>query len=89
MRIQDVNRIGALQSYQKMGQKSLEKNIQRTHQKDQVEISSQGQERLKQVRGEQPTREERISQLKQQLSTGTYQVDSSQIAEKILSYWKK
>lgn len=32
---------------------------------------------------------EKIQELKKQISEGTYQVDSKEVAEKILSFWKK
>lgn len=89
MRIHDTNRLGMIQSYQKMGQMIPEKNnIQKKQQKDQVEISSQGQEKLKQIREDHVNRQERLIELKQQVELGSYKVDSGKVAEKLLSYLK-
>jgi negative regulator of flagellin synthesis FlgM len=53
-----------------------------------VQISSRGQEISKAMMSEQTQRQNRIQELKQQITDGSYQVDSSKIAEKFIGFWK-
>lgn len=89
MRIQDTNRLGMIQSYQKMGQKLPEKQTEKPPKHDQVQISSQAQEKLRQIQSEQTGREERIQQLKEHVDKGNYPFDSDKLADRLLSLWKK
>jgi len=58
-------------------------------QKDQVSISNEAQEMLEaKMRSGTPERAQKIEDLKQQVSTGTYHVDAGKIAEKLLPYFK-
>jgi negative regulator of flagellin synthesis FlgM len=54
--------------------------------KDQVQISSQAKALL-QKNAEELSRQERIDQLKQQIKSGEYQVDSRKVAERIYEFW--
>lgn len=68
--------------------KQMEKNAtaQNIKKEDKVEISKAALE----LQGTQDeVRLEKIQELKKQISEGTYQVDSKEVAEKILSFWKK
>ncbi|WP_400243409.1 flagellar biosynthesis anti-sigma factor FlgM [Niallia sp. JL1B1071] len=68
--------------------KQIEKNeaTQNIRKEDKVEISKAALE----LQGTQDdVRLEKIQELKKQISNGTYQVDSKEVAEKILSFWKK
>lgn len=68
--------------------KQIEKNAatQNIRKEDKVEISKAALE----LQGTQDeVRLEKIQKLKTQISDGTYQVDSKEVAEKILSFWKK
>ncbi|MED5098974.1 flagellar biosynthesis anti-sigma factor FlgM [Niallia circulans] len=68
--------------------KQMEKNAAALNIKkeDKVEISKAALE----LQGTQDeVRLEKIQELKKQISEGTYQVDSKEVAEKILSFWKK
>ncbi|MDR4316322.1 anti-sigma factor repressor of sigma(D)-dependent transcription [Niallia circulans] len=68
--------------------KQMEKNVdaQNIKKEDKVEISKAALE----LQGTQDeVRLEKIQELKKQISEGTYQVDSKEVAEKILSFWKK
>jgi negative regulator of flagellin synthesis FlgM len=53
-----------------------------------VQISSRGQEISKAMMSEQTQRQNRVQELKQQITDGSYQVDSSKIAEKFIGFWK-
>jgi negative regulator of flagellin synthesis FlgM len=53
-----------------------------------VKISSRGREISQAMMSEQVGRQNRVQELKQQITDGSYQVDSSKIAEKMIGFWK-
>ncbi|WEG11249.1 flagellar biosynthesis anti-sigma factor FlgM [Pullulanibacillus sp. KACC 23026] len=52
-----------------------------------VQISSRGRELSQAALSEQTQRKSRVDELKQQISNGTYQVDSRKIADKMINFW--
>lgn len=64
-------------------------NCNNSSSSDVVDISTNGQEIYQAMKSEQASRQNRIEQLKQQISAGTYKVDSLKLTETILSFWKK
>ncbi|USG65332.1 flagellar biosynthesis anti-sigma factor FlgM [Brevibacillus ruminantium] len=89
MRINEPNRTGMINSYNQSNKAQSAKG--RTPMgKDEVNISSEALEMLKQVEDPQsPARREKVSSLKQQVEEGTYKVPSEKIAEKFLAFWRK
>ncbi|MCH6266836.1 flagellar biosynthesis anti-sigma factor FlgM [Neobacillus citreus] len=87
MRINDT-KLG-FYSYQNQQKNS---NISNTSKKvsnsAEVKISSRGREISEALQSEQTQRHQRIQELKQQIADGTYHVDSSKIADKMLDFWK-
>ena len=53
-----------------------------------VNISSRGREISQAMMSEQIGRQNRVQELKQQVTDGTYKVDSSKVAEKMIGFWK-
>lgn len=53
-----------------------------------VKISSQGREMAQALTSDQAQRQERVQELKKQIADGTYKIDSSKIADKMLDFWK-
>lgn len=90
MKINETGRVGAINSYQRnieSGQKSEEKKNRR---KDEVSISAEAMEMLQATeRSSNAERTQHIQDLKQQVASGTYQVDSNKLAEKLLPYFKQ
>lgn len=90
MKINGVNRIGGVSPYLKQDTKPAEWKGKRESQKDEVQISAQAQElhEAQSSQGMQEVRRQKLHDLKQSVSTGTYYVDAGQIAEKLLPYIK-
>ncbi|WP_429844159.1 flagellar biosynthesis anti-sigma factor FlgM [Brevibacillus sp. FIR094] len=90
MRINEPNRAGMINTYNKTGSNPLNKNGKIPMGKDEVNISREALEMLKQVEEPNaPARREKVEQLKKQVEDGAYKVSSEKIAEKFLSFWKK
>lgn len=90
MRINEPNRAGMINAYNKTGAAPVGKSGKIPMGKDEVKISTEALEMLKQVEDPNaPERREKVEQLKKQVEEGTYRVSSEKIAEKFLSFWKK
>jgi negative regulator of flagellin synthesis FlgM len=73
--------------YQRQFNKT-EQAAKATNKKDKVEISLAAKE-LQEATKFETARQEKIERLKQQIQTGTYQIDEKAIAESILNYYFK
>ncbi|MCM3079648.1 flagellar biosynthesis anti-sigma factor FlgM [Brevibacillus invocatus] len=90
MRIHEPNRTGMIQAYNKTGTAPVKKNGKLAMGKDEVKISTEAMEMLKQVEDPNaPARREKVEQLRKKVEEGTYHVPSEKIADKFLSFWKK
>ncbi|MED4911315.1 flagellar biosynthesis anti-sigma factor FlgM [Brevibacillus centrosporus] len=90
MRINEPNRVGMINAYNKTGNAHVGKTGKIPMGKDEVNISTEALEMLKQVEDpDSPQRREKVDQLKKQVEEGTYRVSSDKIAEKFLSFWQK
>ena len=87
MKINETNRIGAYNNYQKQMDQRVD-SANKKKQKDIVEISAEAKEMLSTSQSNSPERQKRIEELKQSVSAGTYKVDAGKIADKLLPYLK-
>lgn len=89
MKINDIQRIGAINQYRRSSDNQYGKDAaHNAKRRDQVEISTEAKE-LQELQGLQgATNKERIEELKQSVSSGTYHVDARQIAEKLFPFIK-
>lgn len=85
MRINDVKY--GLNPYQNQINRN-KANTNKSSGSDVVDISTSGQEIYQAMKSDQVDRQQRLNQLKQQVSDGTYKVDSQKVAEKMTEFWK-
>ncbi|WP_058300358.1 flagellar biosynthesis anti-sigma factor FlgM [Gorillibacterium timonense] len=94
MKINEPSRIGGVNPYHKQQDGKLTgAGKEKAKLKDQLQISPEAKElqelqAASQKNAADPARLAKVEELKQQVSTGTYRVDSGKIAEKLLPYLK-
>ncbi|ASJ56102.1 flagellar biosynthesis anti-sigma factor FlgM [Brevibacillus formosus] len=90
MRINEPNRVGMINAYNKTGNNQVGKSDKIPMGKDEVNISTEALEMQRKVEDvNSPQRREKVEQLKKQVEEGKYHVSSERIADKLLSFWKK
>lgn len=90
MRVNEPNRVSMINAYNKGGTTQSSKEYKAKMGKDEVQISSEALELLKQIEDlDAPARKEKVEELRERIEQGTYHVPSEKIAEKFLSFWKK
>ncbi|WP_211749595.1 flagellar biosynthesis anti-sigma factor FlgM [Paenibacillus sp. Marseille-Q4541] len=89
MKINESGRIGAINSYSRNIESGQQTESKKASRKDEVTISPEAMEMLqKQEQVNNSERAQRIQELKQQVASGTYKVDTEQLAEKMMPYFK-
>ncbi|MBH5320616.1 flagellar biosynthesis anti-sigma factor FlgM [Paenibacillus sp. GSMTC-2017] len=88
MKINETNRIGGVNPYQKQAEYRGDE-VKKARQKDEVQISAAAKEMLTTSKLGNAERNERINELKQSVTSGTYHVEAGKIAEKLLPYLKE
>lgn len=85
MKINDINRLQGINKYRKTSQKE---NIKaKSSKKDQISISNEAKILLEQ--NKEVVNKQKVSELKEKVNNGTYSVDSKQVAEKMLEWFRK
>ncbi|MCC3379476.1 flagellar biosynthesis anti-sigma factor FlgM [Paenibacillus farraposensis] len=87
MKINETNRIGAINPYQRNMETGRQEEQKKSRRKDEVSISPEAMEMLN--RSSDTDRVKKIQELKQQVVSGTYRVDADKIADKLLPYFKQ
>jgi negative regulator of flagellin synthesis FlgM len=86
MRINDMKY--GFHSYQSQQNRSTINNTDRKSSPSaEIKISAKGLEISKALATGQAERQARIQELKAQIASGTYNVDSSKVADKLLGFW--
>ncbi|GGA43719.1 flagellar biosynthesis anti-sigma factor FlgM [Paenibacillus physcomitrellae] len=89
MKINDIGRLGAVNSYQRTADHQRQIEDKKIKRQDQVSISNEALELLKSKdKATDPAKAEKIQDLKAQVASGTYQVEAGKIAEKLAPYFK-
>ena len=89
MKINGINRVGGTNPYARQDAKSAELKGKQGKRKDEVQISAEAQELLEARKAAYAElRSQKVQELKHSVSTGTYRVESGQIAEKLFPYIK-
>jgi negative regulator of flagellin synthesis FlgM len=88
MKINETNRIGATNPYQKHNEARIA-STSKARQKDEVQISAAAKEMLTTSQSQGAERTKQLEQLKQSVASGTYHVEAGKIAEKLLPYLKE
>lgn len=88
MKINDTQRITAAQQYQR--QYAAQRSAKPAMRKDELSISTEAKEMLDaQNKVQDPSRAERIQDLKQAVSTGTYDVNAEKLADKLMPLFRR
>ncbi|ANS77297.1 flagellar biosynthesis anti-sigma factor FlgM [Paenibacillus yonginensis] len=88
MKINDIGRLGAVNSYQRQTDNIRQIEDKKNKRKDEVSISSEALEMLKASdTTAASTNAKRIQELKEQTQSGTYRVDAEKLAKKLAPYF--
>lgn len=85
MKINDMQRIGAYHTYHHATEQRTS-SASGKRRKDEVAFSAEAMELLKSRKFDESDRAQRIEQLKQEVSAGTYKVDIGKLADKIAPF---
>ncbi|SDE35162.1 anti-sigma-28 factor, FlgM family [Paenibacillus sp. UNCCL117] len=89
MKINRTDQVGSVNPYKKAQEAINTPGPNKKRAKDQVEISSEAKELLSSLGGTHALNsKERIDELKHSVQSGTYQVDSRKLAEKLFPFLK-
>jgi negative regulator of flagellin synthesis FlgM len=87
MKINEPQRVSAVNSYQKQTE-SRSTSASGKRKTDQVQISAEAQEMLSSSQTQKEERADRVNDLKKEVASGTYHVDTGKIAEKLWPFLK-
>jgi negative regulator of flagellin synthesis FlgM len=83
VKINETQRVGAIHSYKRSEEsRTGETNSKKSGRRDEVQISSEAKE----LQDSSGVSRQKINELKQAVSSGTYHVDAMKVAEKLLPY---
>lgn len=88
MKINESGRLNGINSYQRNIESREMQPIDKKRRKDEVSISMKAIELNAQSKVSDPERAEKIQRLKEEVSSGTYQVPAERLADKLLPYFQ-
>jgi len=85
-----INHYNSIQSnpYKKQTPEMKQEKDQSLYKKDEIQISDEAKKLLSSSKFEQE-RAEKVSEIKRQVESGNYQVDSAKTAKSILDFWRR
>jgi negative regulator of flagellin synthesis FlgM len=89
MKINETQRLGALNPYRNSNEQRMGGTGNRGRKHDEITISNEAKELLGTQSAVNPERSKKLESLKESVTTGTYYIDSNKIAEKLLPYFKR
>ncbi|MNB77476.1 Anti-sigma-28 factor, FlgM [compost metagenome] len=88
MKINDTNRVNGINPYQKSVETNAANSVKKSQKKDEVSISAEALEMLRAQQSGDVEKTKKIEELKKLVSSGTYNVDARDLADKLLPYFK-
>jgi negative regulator of flagellin synthesis FlgM len=85
-----INHFNSIQNnpYKKQAQDLKQETVQSAYKKDEIQISDEAKKLLSSSKFEQE-RADKVNEIKQQVESGNYQVNTSKVAKSILDFWRK
>jgi negative regulator of flagellin synthesis FlgM len=85
-----INHFNSIQnnSYKKQTQDMKQEKAQSGYKKDELQISDEAKKLLSSSKFEQD-RADKVSEIKNQIDSGTYKINVSETAKSILNFWRK
>ncbi|MBY9077613.1 flagellar biosynthesis anti-sigma factor FlgM [Paenibacillus sp. HN-1] len=88
MKINDTNRVNGINPYQKTAETNAANSVKKSQKKDEVSISAEALEMLRAQQSGDVEKTKKIEELKKLVSSGTYNVEARDLADKLLPYFK-
>lgn len=88
MKINDTNRVNGINPYQKTSETNAANSVKKSQKKDEVSISAEALEMLRAQQSGDVEKTKKIEELKKLVSSGTYNVEARDLADKLLPYFK-
>jgi negative regulator of flagellin synthesis FlgM len=85
-----INHFNSIQNnpYKKQTQDVKQETVQSAYKKDEIQISDEAKKLLSSSKFEQE-RADKVNEIKRQVESGNYQVNTSKVAKSILDFWRK
>jgi negative regulator of flagellin synthesis FlgM len=85
-----INHFNSIQNnpYKKQTQDMKQESVQSAYKRDEIQISDEAKKLLSSSKFEQE-RAEKVNEIKRQVESGSYQVNTSKVARSILDFWRK
>lgn len=85
-----INHFNSIQNnpYKKQTQDMNQESVQSSFKKDEIQISDEAKKLLSSSKFQQE-RAEKVSEIKRQVESGSYQVNTSKVARSFLDFWRE
>jgi negative regulator of flagellin synthesis FlgM len=85
-----INHFNSIQNnpYKKQTQDVKQETVQSAYKKDEIQISDEAKKLLSSSKFEQE-RADKVNEIKRQVESGNYQVNTSKVGKSILDFWRK